>query len=36
MSLKTNLSGTLKDYFIAIGLTFKGYYEFPLKEFFWW
>ena len=23
--------GTLKDYFIAIGLTFKNYYEFPLK-----
>ena len=27
--------GLKKDYYIAIGLTFKGKYEFPIKEYFW-
>ena len=24
-----------RDYFIALGLVYKGYYEFPLKRFYW-
>ena len=27
--------GTVKDYFIAIGINFKGNYQFPTKDFFW-
>lgn len=27
--------GTVKDYFIAIGINYKGNYQFPTKDFFW-
>jgi len=30
-----NLEGSEKDYYIALGLNFKGVYEFPIKKFFW-
>lgn len=29
------IEGTEKDYYIALGLNFKGQYEFPIKKFFW-
>lgn len=29
------IEGIEKDYYIALGLNFKGQYEFPLKKFFW-
>ena len=31
----SNFKGTEKDYYIALGLNFKGQYEFPIKKFFW-
>jgi radial spoke head protein 9 len=27
--------GSDNDYYIALGLNFKGVYEFPIKKFFW-
>lgn len=27
--------GTGKDYFVAVGLNFRGCYEFPHKDFYW-
>lgn len=29
------IEGIASDYYIAIGLNFRGYYEFPLKKYFW-
>lgn len=29
------IEGVEKDYYIALGLNFKGQYEFPTKKFFW-
>lgn len=29
------IEGTDKDYYIALGVNFKGQYEFPTKKFFW-
>lgn len=29
------VQGTLKDYFIAIGITYKDKYEFPTKRFYY-
>jgi len=29
------IEGSEKDYYIALGLNFKGYYEFPVKSFYW-
>jgi radial spoke head protein 9 len=33
---KINYSGTQKDYYIVLAITFQNQYEFPLKEFFFW
>ncbi len=27
--------GTTRDYYIALGIVYKGYYEFPFKKFYW-
>ncbi len=27
--------GTVKDYYIAMGIKYKGQYEFPIKKFYW-
>jgi len=29
------IKGITKDYYIALGLKYKGYYEFPNKKFYW-
>jgi len=29
------VEGSTKDYYLAVGLNFRGYYEFPNKRFFW-
>eukprot|EP00831_Metopus_contortus_P047935 TRINITY_DN3885_c0_g3_i3.p2 TRINITY_DN3885_c0_g3~~TRINITY_DN3885_c0_g3_i3.p2 ORF type:complete len:117 (+),score=29.16 TRINITY_DN3885_c0_g3_i3:135-485(+) len=29
------IRGEVRDYYIAIGLVYKGYYEFPFKKFYW-
>lgn len=29
------IEGIKQDYFIAMGLTFRNMYEFPVKTFFW-
>lgn len=31
----TSLTGMAADYYIALGLTYKGKFEFPTKKFFW-
>ena len=29
------VEGILKDYYVAVGLNYKGQYEFPRKTFYW-
>jgi len=29
------ITGLKNDYYIAVGLTYMGMYEFPIKNFFW-
>ena len=33
--MQTLILGTNGDYYIALGLNFKGCYEFPHKDFYW-
>jgi radial spoke head protein 9 len=35
LQLWGKVSGLKADYFVAIGYTFNGKYEFPIKTFFW-
>lgn len=30
-----NLIGLSNDYYVALGITFSGMYEFPIKKFYW-
>lgn len=35
VTLKINTLGINKDYYIALGLCYNNYYEFPFKKFYW-